>query len=76
MTLRDIQARRDDALRDVRVSGAKIKKLGRGLFEPPAESSRLGNVFSNFDKLVAIYDGVMLGVKVISRVRRAVRRRR
>lgn len=75
LTLNDILVKRDEALADVRKSGKRIKTLTGNLFEPPKATGRLGGLINNFDRVVAVYDGVMLGMKIIGRVRKLVRRR-
>lgn len=74
LTLNDILVKRDEALADVRKSGKRIKTLTGNLFEPPKATGRFG-LINNFDRVVAVYDGVMLGMKIIGRVRKLVRRR-
>ena len=75
LTLNDILVKRDEALADVRKSGKRIKTLMGNLFEPPKATGRFGGLINNFDRVVAVYDGVMLGMKIIGRVRKLVRRR-
>lgn len=75
LTLNDILVKRDEALADVRKSGKRIKMLTGNLFEPPKATGRFGGLINNFDRVVAVYDGVMLGMKIIGRVRKLVRRR-
>lgn len=75
LTLADIQARRDKALADVRTSAARIKSLTSSLFEPPKVEGRWGGLLGNFDRAFAIFDGIMLGAKVVGKVRKFVRRR-
>lgn len=75
LTLNDILVKRDEALADVRKSGKRIKTLTGNLFEPPKAAGRFGGLINNFDRVVAVYDGVMLGMKIIGRVRKLVRRR-
>ncbi len=75
LTLNDILVKRDEALADVRKSGKRIKTLTGNLFEPPKVTGRFGGLINNFDRVVAVYDGVMLGMKIIGRVRKLVRRR-
>lgn len=75
LTLNDILVKRDEALADVRKSGKRIKTLTGNLFEPPKTTGRFGGLINNFDRVVAVYDGVMLGMKIIGRVRKLVRRR-
>ena len=75
LTLNDILVKRDEALADVRKSGKRIKTLTGNLFEPPKAPGRFGGLINNFDRVVAVYDGVMLGMKIIGRVRKLVRRR-
>lgn len=75
LTLNDILVKRDEALADVRKSGKRIKTLTGNLFEPSKATGRFGGLINNFDRVVAVYDGVMLGMKIIGRVRKLVRRR-
>ena len=75
LALNDILVKRDEALADVRKSGKRIKTLTGNLFEPPKATGRFGGLINNFDRVVAVYDGVMLGMKIIGRVRKLVRRR-
>lgn len=75
LTLNDILVKRDEALADVRKSGKRIKTLTGNLFEPLKATGRFGGLINNFDRVVAVYDGVMLGMKIIGRVRKLVRRR-
>lgn len=74
-TLDGILARRDDVLADVRNSGRRMRMLAQSLFEPPKATGRFGGLMNNFDRVMAVYDGVMLGMKIIGRVRRLVRKR-
>lgn len=74
-TLNDILVKRDEALADVRKSGKRIKTLTGNLFVPPKATGHFGGLINNFDRVVAVYDGVMLGMKIIGRVRKLVRRR-
>ncbi len=64
LTLNDILVKRDEALADVRKSGKRIKTLTGNLFEPPKATGRFGGLINNFDRVVAVYDGVMLGMKI------------
>lgn len=75
VSLDDILAQRDKALADVRKSGRRIRALTGSLFEPPKAEGRLGGMINNIDRIMAVYDGIMLGTKVIRRVRGFVRRR-
>ena len=74
-TLSGILARRDEVLADVRGSGRQIKTLAQRLFEPPKATGRFGGLVNNFDRALAVYDGVMLGMKVIRQVRKFIRRK-
>lgn len=75
VSLDDILAQRDKALADVRKSGRRIRTLTGSLFEPPKAEGRLGGIINNLDRIMAVYDGIMLGTKIIRRVRGFVRRR-
>lgn len=75
VSLDDILAQRDKALADVRKSGRRIRSLAGSLFEPPKAEGRFDGMINNFDRIMAVYDGVMLGTKIIRRVRSFMRRR-
>ena len=75
ITLGEILAQRDKALNQVRASGSKVRRLAGSLFQPPKAEGRFGGIVNNFDRVLAVYDGIMLGTKIIQRVRRLVRRR-
>lgn len=68
-TLEDVIEQRNKALEDVRKSGENIKRKMRLLFEPPKANSKLELFTGNIDRIIAIYDGVMLGTKIIRKIR-------
>ena len=67
-TLEDVIEQRNKALEDVRKSGENIKRKMR-LVEPPKANSKLELFAGNIDRIIAIYDGVMLGAKIIRKIR-------
>lgn len=73
-TLEDILAQRDKALQDVRDSGAEIKLRMRRLLEQPRAEGKLGLLIGNVDKIIAVCDGVLLGMSIVRKVRRFVTR--
>lgn len=75
ITLQEILERRRNALADVRQSAGNIKTLAGKLFEPPSAEGRFGDVMNNVERFMAVYDGILLGTKVIRRVRGLIRRR-
>ena len=75
VTLDDILAKRNNALSDVRASGNRVKSLAQSLFEPPKADGRISGLLNNFDRFMAIYDGIMLGTKIVGSARRLLRRR-
>lgn len=74
-TLNDIISMRDQALEDVRTSGKRLKALTGSLFEPPKQQGHFDGILNNFDRFMAIYDGIMLGTKIVSRIRHIIRKR-
>lgn len=74
-TINDILAKRDATLAEIRKSSDKIKKQTHALFSPPISHGRMEAVMNNVDRAVAIYDGVMFGVKVMRRLRRTFLRK-
>lgn len=75
MTFDDILVKRNETLENIRKSSSRIKELTSSMFSPPKRSGRFGSVINNVDRILAVYDGVMFGVKIIGRVRKLIRRR-
>lgn len=71
-TLEDIISQRDNALKEVRESGKIISHKVRMLFAPPKATGKFDLLANNLDRIIAIYDGVLLGSKIIKRFRKFI----
>lgn len=74
-TLEQVLEMRNKALDDVRDSAGNIRLTMQRLFEPPKATNPLGMFAGNIDRVIAVYDGVLLGMKVIRKIRKLVTRR-
>ena len=55
---------------------ASIANTWNEIFEPRKTSTKAGQVFNLVDNSIAIYDGAMLGYKIIHRLRDFFRRKK
>lgn len=69
--LSDIMAQREETLEQIRKKKAEIHQLINDAFTPPTASNRYELFLNNVSRLMAIYDGVMVGMKIMRRFRRA-----
>ena len=74
-SLEDLIEQRNQALKDVRESGRKRNRKLQLLFEPPKANGKLDLFANNIDRIIAVYDGVLLGTRIIRKVRRLVIRK-
>ena len=49
----------------LRKSGMQIKQHANDLFAPPKTDTRAERISSAIDKSIAIFDGVMFGMKIV-----------
>lgn len=54
----------------IRKSAELIKSTTHQLFTPPKATNKIESFMNLFDQGVAIYDGVMLGMRVMRNIRR------
>lgn len=66
-SLETILAEREKVLAEIRTLKTEIKQDTQSLFAAPKTTSRFGAMVNSFDKAIAIYDGVVLGMRVVSR---------
>ncbi len=75
--LQGIRARKAEVRSRIKESAALIKTTTHELFTPPAQAtSKLGSFMNMVYQGLAIYDGVMMGMKVTRNIRRFFGRRR
>ena len=75
--LQAIRIRKAEVRSQLNASRDYIRASVKGLFAPPKKpASKWGNFMSMVDQGMAIYDGVMMGLRVAHNLRRIFRRRR
>ena len=75
--LQAIRIRKAEVRLQIKASADYIKTTAKGLFAPPPKtSSKWGTLMNMVDQGMAIYDGVMLGMRVAQNFRRIFRKRR
>lgn len=76
ITLNDIRQQKKDKLAEVRETGNKIRKTIHEIFMPEERQPGMGRLMQHVSMGIAIYDGVMTGLKVMRRIRRFFSRRK
>ncbi len=75
LTLEDLQQRRAEALDELRAQKQVMSDTARNLFAPIAPAADKGtSIMRAFNTGMAIFDGVMLGVKLMRKVKKIFRR--
>ena len=75
LTLEDLQRQRAEALEELRAQKQVMSDTARNLFAPIAPAADKGTaVMRAFNTGMAIFDGVMLGIKLMRKVRKIFRR--
>lgn len=70
-----IRARKAEVGGRIRESSAAIKATTRELFAPPKAGNKMERFMNLVEQGIAMYDGVMLGMRVMRNVRRIFRRK-
>ena len=72
-----LRQRKAAVRKQLQESSAYIKATTRKMFAPPPKTtSKIGMFMNMVDQGMAIYDGVMMGLKVANNIRRIFRRRK
>ena len=71
-----IQHMRREKLKEVREAGKTIKNTTRGIFSPQERQPGVNGLMQQVGTGIAIYDGVMTGIKIIRQIRKMFKRRR
>lgn len=76
ITLDMICQQKAEKLAEIRASKQRITDQARALFQPAEEAMGSAKLLtSNFSSGIAIFNGVMTGIKIIKRIRKFFRRR-
>lgn len=75
LTLEDLQQQKAEALEELRAQKQIMADTARSLFAPIAPAADKGTaIMRAFNTGMAVFDGVMLGVKLMRKVRKMFRR--
>ena len=75
LTLEDLQQQKSEALEELRAQQQIMADTARNLFAPIAPAADKGTaIMRAFNTGMAVFDGVMLGVKLMRKVRKIFRR--
>jgi hypothetical protein len=76
ITLEMIQQMRREKLKEIRAAGKTIKNTTSGIFSPQERQTGVNGLMQQVGTGIAIYDGVMTGIKIIRQIRKMFKRRR
>lgn len=75
--LQEIRTRKAEVKSQIKESADFIKTTTHKLFTPPPQAtSKLGSFMNMVDQGLAVYDGVMMGMRVARNIRRIFGKRR
>lgn len=77
ITLDDVIRRKKEVLKDIRAGQEAMSGCSQRLFAPffPSSDGESSSVMKKFNVGIAIFDGVMLGMKIIRRFRKLFKKR-
>lgn len=64
-----IRSQKQDVHLRIQKSSEIMRTMTHDLFTPPKATSKLEQAFNLFDQGIAIYDGVMLGMRFVRNIR-------
>lgn len=68
--LNEILVQKEETLQQLRAKKNDIHNLFEDMFAPQVSNNRYDALLNNVNRFVAIYDGVMFGMKIIRRFRK------
>ena len=74
ITLEEISRRKAQLLKEIRQQKELMKATASDLFAPVRPTSKANAIMHSIQSGMAVFDGVMLGMKIIRRIRKAFRR--
>lgn len=75
LTLEDLQQRKAEALDELRAQKQVMAETARNLFAPVTPAANKGTaIMRMFNTGMAVFDGAMLGIKLMGRIRKIFRR--
>ncbi len=74
ITLEDITLRKEALQKEIREEKKLIKESASNLFAPVRPSNKLQMIMHSINSGIVAYDGILLGMKAIKRVRQLFRK--
>lgn len=71
-----IRTRKNEIRQEIRQSNAQMRTTMQAMFTAPKAGNKMESIFNVIDQGMAVYDGVMLGMRVMRNVRRIFGRKR
>lgn len=71
-----IRTRKNEIRQEIRQSNAQMRTTMQAMFTAPKAGNKMESFFNVIDQGMAVYDGVMLGMRVMRNVRRIFGRKR
>lgn len=70
VSLEEVTQRKEELLNEIRTQKEVIRTRTSDLFAPVRPASRAGNIMHSINSSIAVIDGIIIGMKVIKRIRR------
>ena len=74
ITLEEISKRKEALLKEIRQQKELMKATAADLFAPVKPAGKADAIMHSINSGIAVFDGVMLGMKVIKRIRKPFQR--
>ena len=74
LTLEDLQRQKAEALEELRAQKQVMNDTARNLFAPIPAANKGTAIMRAFNTGMAVFDGAMLGIKLMKKVRKIFRR--
>lgn len=71
-----IRTRKNEIRNEIRESNMRMKGSMQAMFAAPKATNKMESFFNIVDQGMAVYDGVMLGMRVMRNIRRIFGRKR
>lgn len=71
ITLEEISLRKENVLKEIRQQKELMKATASELFAPVRPASKANAIMHSINSGMAVFDGVILGMRVIKRIRKA-----
>lgn len=74
ITLEDISRRKEALRKEIRQQKERMHATARQLFAPVKPAGKADALLHSIQSGIAVFDGILLGMKIVRRIRKAFRR--